>query len=73
MASANEQPPDEDHYTAYISVTRSKTVAQNAASRLAPTERVRKVNDVTKIVVRATTLEKLVAKTTAHLALVEEL
>lgn len=72
MASANEQPPDEDHYTAYISVTRSKTVAQNAAPRLG-TERVRKVNDVTKIVVRATTLEKLVAKTTAHLALVEEL
>lgn len=59
------------HYTARIEIT-STLEAEVADPQVRTTAKERKVTQIGSIVVRATELEKLLEKATAHLELVEE-
>lgn len=67
------QGPQVDHYTAVISITRTKMVANRPAIR--NPEAIlneRQVYDVSRLTVRASTIEKLIERVTGHLGLIED-
>ncbi len=67
------QGPAVDHYTAVISITRTKIVPSKSTLRNAETPRTeRLVYDVSRLTVRASTVSKLVERVTGHLALIED-
>jgi hypothetical protein len=67
------QGPQVDHYTAVISITRTKIVPGKSAFRNAePPSSERQVYDVSRLTVRASTIDKLVERVTGHLGLIED-
>lgn len=59
-------PPEKDHYTAHVEVTRTVTKTGLGGS---PSRTVMQIANVT---LRADSIEKLIAKAGAHLQLVED-
>lgn len=67
------QGPAVDHYTAVISITRTKIVPSKSTIRnTEPPRSERLVYDVSRLTVRASTVNKLVERVTGHLALIED-
>lgn len=67
------QGPRVDHYTAVISITRTKIVPSKSTIRnTEPPHGERQVYDVSRLTVRASTINKLVERVTGHLGLIED-
>ena len=67
------QGPAVDHYMAVISITRTKIVPSRSTIRNSePPPSERQVYDVSRLTVRASTIDKLVERVTGHLGLIED-
>ena len=68
------QGPAVNHYTAVISITRTKMVPSKSTIRNAePPSSERQVYDVSRLTVRASTIDKLVERVTGNLSLIEDI